>query len=200
MVRADESVHTLRDSNRETCSSMVLKGLSMMSSKTQKAAHGATFCGGAGRTVASPHHATHFNETGRAMSIGSSCRLCVSCINRKNTFPSCIAQLVVILKVMYFPVGPILGTHPCKARRREMPRALLMAPPRERHAQSRTPQAGSAPSYAFRVTFARYTPFSAVQVKLPSWRRAMRATIDLPQPCWSLMLRGCLWLRCVFAC
>ena len=66
------------------------------------------------------------------MSIGSSCRLCVSCINRKNTFPSCIAQLVVILKVMYFPVGPILGTHPCKARRREMPRALLMAPPRER--------------------------------------------------------------------
>ena len=200
MVRADESVHTLRDSNRETCSSMVLKGLSMMSSKTQKAAHGATFCGGAGRTVASPHHATHFNEKGRAMSIGSSCRLCVSCINRKNTFPSCIAQLVVILKVMYFPDGPVLEARLRKVRHPEVLCAFLTAPLWERHAQSRSPRAGSAPPYAFRVTFARYTPFSAVQVKLPSWRRAMRATIDLPQPCSSLMLRGCLRLRCVFAC
>ena len=48
------------------------------------------------------------------MSIGSSCRLCVSCINRKNTFPSCIAQLVVILKVMYFPDGPVLEAHRTK--------------------------------------------------------------------------------------
>lgn len=42
--------------------------------------------------------------------------------------------------------------------------------------------------YIFSVTLARCTPFSATQVKLPLWRRAMRATMDLPQPCMSLML------------
>ena len=61
------------------------------------------------------------------MSIGSSCRLCVSCINRKNTFPSCIAQLVVILKVMYFPDGPVLEAHRYNVRHPEALCAFLTA-------------------------------------------------------------------------